>query len=242
MNPRFALAWFALGILSSGCALWHDGTRNLVLSIKAPLEAHHEKARNRQWAEDAWLTVAKGTYSKDYADGFKDGFADYLFYGGDGELPLTPPLHYRSVRYQNPQGYAAIQDWHHGYRHGAGVARDSGAREWITGPSPLTSLSGAAPPKPAPAVAAPLIELPPPEPVPVPPAVQPKSEQASDKAPINARIADVFVAPPTGTRLEVPAEPLPESQPTPDTTKARITGVREAPMRARITRTAVTPN
>ena len=63
----------------------------------------------------------------DHAEGFKDGFAEYLFRGGDGESNLVAPLHYRQIKYQSPEGYAAIQDWFSGYRHGASAARASGA-------------------------------------------------------------------------------------------------------------------
>src|SRR5689334_10166549 len=140
MRPGVALVWITLTAVGSGCAFMEDGTRNLVLCAKKPIEIHHEKARNREWAEQAWLGVSRNAnYSPDYAQGFKDGFAEYLFRGGDGEISLAPPLHYRNIRYQTAEGYAAIQDWFSGYRHGTLVARDSGARQWITGPSALRS-------------------------------------------------------------------------------------------------------
>src|SRR5205807_2557372 len=74
-------------------------------------------------------------HSEDYAQGFKDGYAEYLYRGGDGEPPLLPPKRYRHVRYQTPQGYMAAEDWFAGYRHGAAVAHHTGARRWITGPT-----------------------------------------------------------------------------------------------------------
>src|SRR5205814_477965 len=104
-----------------------------------------EMKRNRRWAESAWCEYTswsgggtKGVHhSTDYADGFKDGYAEYLYRGGDGEPPLVAPLRYRHTRYQTPQGYQAIEDWFAGYRHGASVARDTGVRRFITGPSGL---------------------------------------------------------------------------------------------------------
>src|SRR5436190_20867042 len=121
MRLAFALLLFGLSVGSSGCALTEDAFHNICYSITTPVEVHREMARNRQWAEDAWASASwsnqNGRYTEDYAFGFKDGYAEYLFRGGDGEPPLMAPRHYRHVRYQNPQGYQAIQDWFAGYRH-----------------------------------------------------------------------------------------------------------------------------
>jgi hypothetical protein len=159
MRPLFALVLFGLSSLSSGCALFVDASRNFAVSLARPVERARERHRNYRWAEQAWAETcaADGAEprSPDYAAGFKDGFAEYLFRGGNGEPPLVASLCYRGARYQTPQGYQAIQDWFTGYRHGASVAKKSGAREWITGPSSLR----AATPGPAPPVA----PAPPPE-------------------------------------------------------------------------------
>jgi hypothetical protein len=117
---------------------------------------------------------APGKPSEDYAHGFKAGFAEFLFRGGDGEPPLMPPLRYRDIRYQNERGYSAVQDWFAGYRHGSTLAHDSGARKWITGPSSLQAhleameahdhgpTGGTVEPLPLP----PPLDLPPPQPLP----------------------------------------------------------------------------
>src|SRR5207253_2989079 len=136
MRRALALALFGLSTFGSGCALIEDASRNACVSILTPVEKRREWSRNYQWAEAAWEQVGgPGTHSDDYAAGFKDGFAEYLFRGGDGEPPLVAPLRYRRYRYQTAEGYATINDWFAGYRHGAAAARSSGAREWITGPS-----------------------------------------------------------------------------------------------------------
>ena len=128
-------------LLGSGCALVEDGTRDICLSISAPIHELRERSRNEEWAETAWQqineTEAAASYSEDFAVGFKNGYAEYLFRGGDGEPPLVAPLSYRHVSYQTPAGYAAISDWFMGYRRGAATARAGGARDWITGPSSL---------------------------------------------------------------------------------------------------------
>jgi hypothetical protein len=240
MRSWFALAWFALSMLGTGCALVHDAARNVVLSIETPIEAHREKARDRRWAEAAWMNVAmKGEahYSVDYAKGFKYGFAEYLYRGGEGELVLVPPNHYRNIRYQTPEGYAAIQDWFNGYRQGSIAARDSGARNCITGPPAFSAAASGSIPAPPPAV-----QERPPEPRPIPLAVQ--------------RVVPERLAPPVPSTIAgasanfVPSEPSEPIKPSAapnldaeDIPRARIIGSRVAPLslKERLIR-AATPN
>ena len=141
MRPALALSLFGLSILCSGCALFEDANRNLIGAVTTPFEMHKEIARNKRWAETAWqkscMNSGSRQFSSDYAQGFKDGYAEYLFRGGDGEPPLLAPLRYRNLSHQTPEGYLAAEEWFAGYRHGAGVAHDTGARRWITGPTGL---------------------------------------------------------------------------------------------------------
>ncbi|MBI3821719.1 MAG: hypothetical protein HY289_03455 [Planctomycetes bacterium] len=143
MRRLHTLALLGVSILCPGCALIQDAHRNLCLAVTTPIETHRENARNRRWADEAWRQISgTQTYcnrSDDYASGFKDGYADYVFRGGDGEPPLIAPLRYRHLRYQNPQGFLAIENWFAGYRHGAHVAKETGARRWVTGPSGFAS-------------------------------------------------------------------------------------------------------
>jgi hypothetical protein len=105
------------------------------------MERSFEYARNQRWADEAWCSFLAcntgAAFSADFERGFKNGFVEHLERGGDGEPPLVAPLHYRHLRYQNPEGYAAIQNWFAGYRRGASQAEASGVRRWITGPSAL---------------------------------------------------------------------------------------------------------
>jgi hypothetical protein len=138
-----ALALLGLSIPCSGCALVEDSCRNLCQAVCRPFETHMEVSRNRLWAENAWGHACSSNgqmgFSEDYAQGFKDGYAEYLYRGGDCEPPLLPPKHYRRVQYQTPEGYQAVENWFAGYRHGAMTARDTGARRWITGPTGLVT-------------------------------------------------------------------------------------------------------
>jgi integrase len=151
MRPLFVIVLIGLSFASSGCSLFVDAGRNLSVSAARNIERKREWHRNYQWAERALAEccAADGATvrSKDYATGFKDGYAEYLFRGGNGEPPLVAPQRYRLLSYQTPQGYQAIGDWFAGYRRGAAAAKASGAREWITGPSSLLiGHAGAAPP------------------------------------------------------------------------------------------------
>src|SRR5207247_1041528 len=110
----------------------------VVDGVKDHLEEHAERARNRKWADDAWKTIGSAPegcpYSVDHAQGFKDGFAEYLYEGGSGEPPPLPPRRYWSMSYQTPQGYQAVEDWFAGFRHGAWLARQGDYRKWVTVP------------------------------------------------------------------------------------------------------------
>jgi len=136
-----ALGLLGLSALNTGCALVGQGVDNVVFKAKESLEDCLERVRNRWWAKAAWDDVRNAhpeiKYSGDYADGFQEGFAEYLYAGGTGEPPPLPPRGYRTIHYQTPQGYQAIEEWFAGFRDGAAAARASGDRQWVTGPSSL---------------------------------------------------------------------------------------------------------
>jgi hypothetical protein len=138
IRPLLAVGLAALSLSGGGCALISDSVSVTTYRAKEAVADCRESKRNSEWARQAWANVRgqnpQACYSKDYAAGFEDGFANYLYRGGNGEPPPLPPRHYRSVGYQTPQGYRAIEDWFAGYRHGAGVAKESGYRQWVTGP------------------------------------------------------------------------------------------------------------
>ena len=260
MRFAFAPILVGLSLLSSGCALLEDGTRNTVLALRTPIAEHREVARNQRWAEDAWNGVCSakpGPYSVAYAHGFKDGYAEFLFRGGDGEPPLVAPPYYRRLQDQTPEGFAAIQDWFHGYRHGASVARDSGARQWVTGPSalPVESHESMAetfqPPAPVPASVE--IQTPTVSPAATPaPAERPSAKSREPKATSPSPILPTAPAPAGSVLLwdNTPAEPCSHRTGPcpPSATRIRIIGVRTGsgevepePLRARITGITLAP-
>lgn len=139
MRVRIALLLVLLSIPSPGCLL-HEATCVVANKTFGSLDDCKERWRNQKWAKEAWKGVVRTVekpFSNDYADGFKTGFADYVYWGGTGELPPLAPRRYRKLRYQTPEGYHAVEEWFAGYRHGAAESRNGEYRRWVTGPSPL---------------------------------------------------------------------------------------------------------
>jgi hypothetical protein len=150
MRTKLALGILALSTFSSGCGPITLATRTLMVEpIHYCTTADNilEWRRDYKLAEAAWKEIEKATsasvepqplpHSPDYAKGFKDGFADYLYAGGTGEPPPLPPRQYWRMGYKTPEGHQAIEDWFAGFRHGAAAAWASGYRQWVTVPTSL---------------------------------------------------------------------------------------------------------
>ncbi len=139
MRRQGVLLALALVAGTTGCSSFLEtAARNLT---ELPIQSCDEvrlHLRNSHRADEAWDQVRQDfpgqCWSKDYARGFKDGYADYLDYGGNGEPTATPPFIYRLHPYQTPDGLRAIEDWYAGFRHGAALARPSGYREALVIP------------------------------------------------------------------------------------------------------------
>lgn len=159
----------------TGCGIIGNATHNVLTEIHQTEEDHQEHKRDRELADKAW---AEWPCSRDeagseaFGDGFREGYADYLFAGGDGEPPAMPPRKYWRVSYETPDGRQATEDWFAGFRTGAVEARRSGLRQFVV---LSTSVSCPTPP-PAPVVvpvkSPPMLQslpLPAPRPLPPPP-------------------------------------------------------------------------
>jgi hypothetical protein len=101
------------------------------------LDQRRTHGKHYRLATCAWERIKwqQPELSADFERGFKDGFADYLDFGGIGEPPPLPPRTYWKNRYQSPAGYAAVEDWFAGFRQGAADAEASGWRNYATVPS-----------------------------------------------------------------------------------------------------------
>lgn len=145
----YRLAWLAAAILAScsGCSIIEAGAHTLViepLQYCGVSDKYVSHLRHQRMASIAWDQLQSNNdergFSEDFAQGFRDGFTDYLNAGGTGEPPPVPPRHYWKGKYQSLQGHQAIQDWYAGFRLGAEVAIESGWRDFIV--IPTASLSG----------------------------------------------------------------------------------------------------
>lgn len=189
MRLNIALWVMGLCAVTSGCQLARYTIRNSAFEITEDVTDCREHIRNHKLADVAWREVEGAepglNYSADYARGFKRGFEDFLYLGGDGHPPGFPPSRYWKYRFETAEGQLAADDWFAGFQRGAAVAQQRGVRERVlvrnsvyTGTqvhTPLISPSAAeppaaservTPPKPASGGAAPPEAIPLPEPKP----------------------------------------------------------------------------
>ena len=88
----------------------------------------------RLLAEQAWgeIAVTMPNASRDFENGFTEGFADYLYRGGTGDPPVIPPRGYWHLRFLNHFGKNTINEWYEGFRQGAANCKARGLREmWL---------------------------------------------------------------------------------------------------------------
>jgi hypothetical protein len=116
-----------------------NATHNAVSTTARVIETVREQQRERELAAAAWARYAAASehpYIEDFAEGFKAGFADYLYAGGTGEPPPLPPKRYWASRYESAEGAEVVRRWYAGWRAGAAEARASGLRQFVTLLSP----------------------------------------------------------------------------------------------------------
>jgi hypothetical protein len=137
------LGILALCILTLGCQLANNAAHNLSYEAKLSTAAALEHCTYEKLARASWDKVQQTEdgekLPKEYAQGFKDGFVDYLQFGGSGQPPYVPPKQYWGPYFRTPKGHQAVDDWYVGFRHGAAVAQQTGYREWATLPSAATT-------------------------------------------------------------------------------------------------------
>lgn len=131
-------------ILATGCTVYQNALRTLRYEPAAYCWKH-DRCRSvelyRQWADQAWREESQSCREmrgqKDYVMGFRDGFVDYVYAGGNGEPPPVPPRQFWNVGLRSPDGKQRVNQWFEGYRHGAQVARAGGYRDLATVQSSL---------------------------------------------------------------------------------------------------------
>jgi hypothetical protein len=142
MRLRHFVALCGLCVVAQGCAPLKQVVQVMICEPAAyclGMDECVDSVRARELADEAWGhfcgASADGQYSEDFEAGFKCGFADYIYAGGNGEPPVIPPRPYWKAAYQSPEGQGLMQDWFRGYRLGAAVAKESGYREAIIIPA-----------------------------------------------------------------------------------------------------------
>jgi hypothetical protein len=132
------LGTFALCTLPMGCQLASNAVHNVSYEAKLTAAEVLDRCKYEKLARASWECVQREdrrTFSADYADGFKDGFVDYLQFGGSGQPPYVPPKQYWGRRFRTPEGHQAVEEWFAGFRHGVAAAQQAGYREWVTVPT-----------------------------------------------------------------------------------------------------------
>jgi hypothetical protein len=127
----------------TGCKVFCLAARTLVcepIHFCNPIDQCRSHKQHYALAIRSWKVIEcqqPDMFSTDYERGYKDGFADYLDYGGNGTPPPIPPREYWKIGYRTPAGHQAIQDWFDGFRHGSAEAQASGLRDYATVPSSI---------------------------------------------------------------------------------------------------------
>lgn len=144
------VALVAVGLLqlapTIGCSVYQQYRRTMLLEPSEYSwrnDRHRSLKVYRQWADQAWAEAGGASPQDgmvdDYALGFRDGFVDYVYAGGEGEPPPVPPRKFWNVAWRTPEGDDAARQWFSGYRHGAQVARNGGYRDGGIVPSSYRS-------------------------------------------------------------------------------------------------------
>jgi hypothetical protein len=127
-----------LVLAQTGCSLGRNIAHNLV---NEPRERYNETRLTQRIQRDsrqAWNEYChqfpNRTLTDDFAEGFRDGYADYLQSGGTATAPAVPPLRYRRTRYLSPQGHAQVHEYMNGVKAGLESAAISGRRQYLTVP------------------------------------------------------------------------------------------------------------
>ena len=130
-----------LVISIAGCHVYNQEYRTLLNETsKFSSRLDHKKTlkSNQISARDAFIDImavsSRSTISIDFEDGFIEGYADYMTYGGDGLPPIIPNRKYWNSNYRNLYGNQAINDWQNGFSSGANAAKASSIREFQTIP------------------------------------------------------------------------------------------------------------
>jgi hypothetical protein len=122
----------------SGCNLIKLAAFNAENEPHLYEDQKHLKKRAYDFAQQAWLDhlsrLKTDCPPQAFEGGYIDGFADYLYKGGNGAPPTVPPNYLRRYQYLSPDGHSEIEQYYSGFAAGAADAKASGQRVYFTIP------------------------------------------------------------------------------------------------------------
>lgn len=192
-----SLGTFALCLLLAGCHLVKNAAQNATYEAKLATDESKERCQYEKLAEETWASeqgAESPKFSKTYFEGFKDGFVDYLQFGGSGQPPYLPPKRFWTSHYRTPEGFQEIENWYAGFRHGVASAQRSGLRKWATLPNAYVTEQ-------------PLTVPHPPTVLPLP-SVYPTMEGTTDVKPLPPELIGPPTPAPTGPKIPSDADTL----------------------------------
>jgi hypothetical protein len=137
---RIARLALAVGLVAAqaGCNMYLNFARNLINEPAQTLDNVEVQHRAKKYAVDAWRDFQKHypgqEFSDDYAQGYKDGFADFLVHGYTNQVPAEPPVRFRRNRNFNPEGRQGAEEYFAAFAEGSEAARASGLRNYLVVP------------------------------------------------------------------------------------------------------------
>ncbi len=212
----------------TGCNLAYYAGHNLANESISRVDEARLAHRLRAEAKAAWFEVCRQhagrTLTSEFAEGFVEGYADYLEHGGTPRPPAVPPPRYRRSGYLSPEGHVLIKDYLAGFQYGAEVACATGRRQFLTVPvlvseeqpePPLSLVKIPAPPETPSELMPPPVGPPPsapssglPDPKPIPPPPLPPKTDAPGSEPLPPVEVPTVLLPPLSRPDPLPAAPV----------------------------------
>ena len=135
--------------LATGCTVSRQIAANVFFEKKLFHSVEKQEHRIEEDAEELLKTIAgrhpHKEFTHDFRSGFKDGYRDFLIYGGPIRPPASPPPRYRTAKSLTPHGHCKVRDYNLGFLYGAECAEATGKRQFFTLPILVTDQ---APPPP----------------------------------------------------------------------------------------------
>lgn len=128
--------------LATGCTVYRQINDNLHYETKLFKSVEKQECNIEKDSEELLKIIAgkhpHKVFSCDFRDGFKDGYRDFLIYGGPCRPPAAPPPKYRTAKYLTPHGHCEVRDYFLGFQYGVECADSTGRRQFFTLPILVT--------------------------------------------------------------------------------------------------------